>query len=1588
MPEKSSSTLAVQHGGLGDATLAVQMQPEELCLKASEGLDRQALGLVSHLRTDSQPSTENLGSEKGTLCATDPRFNLEGSQQNASMTQAQICTREEQIKQSYGNVYPVAVNVNEKGDFFVTGSNASSSIPSGVANKYELQKAVLPSEMTEALKGTESALRPQGPGEVKALESEAMEVLEYSEASLKSMAQGGVKELETTSGSVSLTSDVTTIPKSADLDTVKAAHMSVDMEEVKVTGATALGGVSRTLEPALNPPVLSDNLRVAQCSSMESSSVLAAAVEPVGMMADMKSKTDPDAALQHSLKTQMEMKSAKILLAAGEGTPDSATAFLQAKVFTETRGLTDAHVVAETKGLQATSEPVAAVQTLIPRTVPEIQMVEGFQGPRATMEVVTGTRTKDTETGQATLQLENTYASKTSESESNMRGLEATPLSLQKEEMKGPAGVLRPMTVVESKTLGATSPSLQIGVTKASEDLGDPESAGRAKMKTLEAVLQPGALVGAMGLGGSVYSEAKTGSTVLEANSGRLAVEGRSERTSESVIAHVRKEPVTEMMHVAVGEMKNLEVATSSAITQVRGLDSLTQVEAVAEVKGAEASSKTSGLIQMKNLEMAVGSETRTLMQDRGTNLIPEVEDMNKAKMSKEVVLEPVQRVAMSTSETNLKPVHMQELGATVEYGTGHKPSEIETAVEYKAIKAAEYSKTTPGPLQEQRGDSEAVLEPLPRAEISMASEAVTELRNLKETSESMISTDGRTQGPTVEYVIATRRTGTKKLEASLMTDVEEASETEKGMTAKYLEPAAEAGEVRLLERMKESATAEVEGSETVRGSEVHMDVQDLETSQKAAVINILEDASETLTVTKQHSEAIPEFVHTEKQEHLQAVFEARPTAEEAPETLSATEMKSSEAVPITGDAKDLETTLECGVAAEAQRSEVGQCQQMEDVRVPHQAQEYDRLVEKKDAEQNLASEPFVAVSGQEITPESVSASETAFSSSHSAGTPESMDTRQLEAAPACVAETKDLQATPVPETVVELKDAEAAPRSEADAKDLEAAPVPETVPEEVPVPGAEAGQSEVILPAETDKEVAAEEASEARDSETSDVQPDVAARMRETLMRLQKVEKSSHRSSEKSKHDAKKQKRSRSKSQSRSRKRKKKSRSRSTSRRLTSKRARSRSRNYSDSRKKHSKSRSRSVEKRERRLSSRRSRRRRSRSSDRYRSKSRSLEKTRRSGHRRSRSSDNYRSKSRSMEKRGSRLSSRRSRRRRSRSSDRYRSKSRSVEKRGSRLSSRRSRRRRSRSSDHYRSKSRSVEKTRRSGRRRSRSSDRYRSKSRSLEKTRRSGRRRSRSSDRYRSKSRSLEKTRRSGRRRSRSSDRYRSKSPSVEKRGSRLSSWRSRRRRSRSSDRSKSRSRSSGRRSDSRDRRISLRLRSRSRTPIRQRRSRSRGRRRSSSRSPIRLRRSRSSGRRRGYSRSPDRRRSRSSERFSSRSPKRLTDLDKAQLLEIAKANAAAMCAKSGVPLPPSLMPMLSQKKDDKASQKSSRDTLKELTEKCKKIAQSTDDVIVNKPHVSDEEEEERPFYNHPFKLNEPKPIFFNLSVSTSVICNDVV
>nr|XP_028582913.1 protein SON isoform X3 [Podarcis muralis] len=488
------------------------------------------------------------------------------------------------------------------------------------------------------------------------------------------------------------------------------------------------------------------------------------------------------------------------------------------------------------------------------------------------------------------------------------------------------------------------------------------------------------------------------------------------------------------------------------------------------------------------------------------------------------------------------------------------------------------------------------------------------------------------------------------------------------------------------------------------------------------------------------------------------------------------------------------------------------------------------------------------------------------------------------------------------------------------------------------------------------------------------------------------------------------------------------KSRSRSVDKRDTSLRVRRRRSRSSDR-----KSRSKSVDKRE---SSLRTRRRKSVSSDRK-SRSKSVDKREtsfRGKRRRSRSSDNRKSRSRSVDKRDT---STRAKRRRSRSSDNRKSRSKSAE---NLETSSRSKRRRSKSADNKcrtksaekedpslksrhrksksKSKSRSKSPERRkdkdssdvSGRKRSKSRSKSKSlektegtesveapnhtkspeyhksksRSKSLEKTReRDPLRRSRSkgskssepSRRHRTASRSRKNRSRSAtRKRSsrsksdhRSQTRSRSRSPSCSRRWRRTRSRsvsrqrslsrerrrRSRRNRSRSIDRRR-------RRSDSRDSyRIPLRLRSRSRTPVRPRCS-------------------RSTGRRRSTSISPDHRRSRTS----SRSPKRLTDLDKAQLLEIAKANAAAMCAKAGVPLPPSLMPVVTpEKKEEKVAQKSAKETILELTEKCKKIAQSQeDDIIVNKPHVSDEEEEEHPFINHPFKLNEPKPIFFNLTTPT--------
>ncbi|PWA31412.1 hypothetical protein CCH79_00002925 [Gambusia affinis] len=174
-------------------------------------------------------------------------------------------------------------------------------------------------------------------------------------------------------------------------------------------------------------------------------------------------------------------------------------------------------------------------------------------------------------------------------------------------------------------------------------------------------------------------------------------------------------------------------------------------------------------------------------------------------------------------------------------------------------------------------------------------------------------------------------------------------------------------------------------------------------------------------------------------------------------------------------------------------------------------------------------------------------------------------------------------------------------------------------------------------------------------------------------------------------------------------------------------------------------------------------------------------------------------------------------------------------------------------------------------------------------------------------RSRSRSTTRRKRSGSKSRTRNRRSKSRSP-ARKRRSRSPNARGRRR-SKSLDRNKrSKSRSTGRRKRSRSGDRSRR--SRSRSSDRRRRSRSRGR----GRRPAF--RSRSFDRRDRWKREPShspvvilrkqRRSGSRSRRSASKTPPRLTDLDKDQLLEIAKANAAAMCAKAGVPIPESLRP----------------------------------------------------------------------------------
>ncbi|XP_075950452.1 SON DNA and RNA binding protein b isoform X1 [Anarhichas minor] len=166
--------------------------------------------------------------------------------------------------------------------------------------------------------------------------------------------------------------------------------------------------------------------------------------------------------------------------------------------------------------------------------------------------------------------------------------------------------------------------------------------------------------------------------------------------------------------------------------------------------------------------------------------------------------------------------------------------------------------------------------------------------------------------------------------------------------------------------------------------------------------------------------------------------------------------------------------------------------------------------------------------------------------------------------------------------------------------------------------------------------------------------------------------------------------------------------------------------------------------------------------------------------------------------------------------------------------------------------------------------------------------------------------------------------------------------------------------------------------------------------------------------------------------SNSPQRISELDKDQLLEIAKANAAAMCAKAGMPIPASLrttvlplalpsmamnaamasmtaatmtaalsnmgmssllpLPSITNKPPPVSSQpnialeevkrkvakQANSISIKEFTDKCKMIVDSKGELPVAMPHVSDEEDDGKPFGGS--ALREQKAISFSINNTT--------
>lgn len=138
--------------------------------------------------------------------------------------------------------------------------------------------------------------------------------------------------------------------------------------------------------------------------------------------------------------------------------------------------------------------------------------------------------------------------------------------------------------------------------------------------------------------------------------------------------------------------------------------------------------------------------------------------------------------------------------------------------------------------------------------------------------------------------------------------------------------------------------------------------------------------------------------------------------------------------------------------------------------------------------------------------------------------------------------------------------------------------------------------------------------------------------------------------------------------------------------------------------------------------------------------------------------------------------------------------------------------------------------------------------------------------------------------------------------------------------------------------------------------------------------------------------------------SSSPQRISELDKNQLLEIAKANAAAMCANAAtmtaalcstgsltsllplgsvtsLPAPVEVHPNIGLALEEvrrKLSQKANNMSIKEFTDKCQMIVNSKEELPVATPLVPDDESGWKPFSGS--APREQKPISFNINSSS--------